>query len=376
MGWSHSSLNINVINDLKNIDHMKLNFYIAAIGTVFLLTVLSDKSLVAQQISPEHTPEVWYMGMNDSEKPRLFMKSVGVGDTVLVLHGGFGAEHSYLLDLVKPLTGEFHFVLFDQRGSLRSPAPDSLLSFQYLIEDIEWIREELEVDKLTLLGHSMGTRLAMAYTDAYPNHVKNLVLVSAVDPALRIPEGITDVSQLPPLRSRLAEKYLKARPEVKKALQEMGLSLDSDLANLSYKQRSDLWRIKFASANIYNLSKWREITGGMALFNSRSMRLIGGSAPEPFDYTNSLRKAEIPITVIAGDHDFGNFEALSYEELYRDVIDSTAAEIPENIFPAWSDYKSELPRLEVYSIEKAGHNPWVDRPDEVKRALRKALSRQ
>jgi len=349
----------------------------ALVLTILFMGSANKNRAHAQNSSFFPTPEVWYMGINDSEKPMLFMKSVGVGDTVLVLHGGFGAEHSYLLDMVEPLANEFHFVLFDQRGSLRSPAPDSLISFQHLIKDIEWIRQELEADKLTLLGHSMGTRLAMAYADAYPHRVKKLVLVSAVDPALRIPEGITDVSQLPPLRSRLAEQYLQTRPAVEKTLQKHGLSLDSDLKNLSYKQRSDMWRIKFASVNIYNLSKWRKITGGMALFNSKSMRLIGGSAPEPFDYTNSLRKAEIPITVIAGDHDFGNFKALSYEELYRDVIDSSAAEIPETILPAtWNYYKAELPRLEVYSIEKAGHNPWVDRPDEVKRALRQALSRQ
>lgn len=145
---------------------------------------------------------------------------------------------------------------------------------------------------------------------------------------------------------------------------------------LSDKQRFDLWRIKFASANIYDLSKWKQIIGGMSLFNSRSMRLIGGPAPEPFDYTNLLRKAEIPITVIAGDHDFGNLDALSYEELYRNVIDSTAVEIPENIFPTWNDYKSELPRLDVYSIGNTGHNPWIDQPAEVNRVLLQALSRK
>ena len=331
---------------------------------------------VAQQTSPTYTPEVWYMGMNDRDKPNLFMKSVGVGDTVLVLHGGFGAEHSYLFDLVEPLANEYHFVLFDQRGSLRSPAPDSLISFQHLIEDIEWIRQELKVEKLTLLGHSMGTRLAMAYTDAYPGHVKNLVLVSAVAPALRIPDGITDMSQLPPPKFRLATMYLQTRPSVEKTLQKHGLSSTSELENLSYKQRSDLWRIKFASANIYDLSKWRQITGGMALFNSRSMRLIGGSAPEPFDYTNSLRKADIPITAIVGDHDFGNFNALGYEKLYKKVIDPTAKEVPENIFPTWYEYQSELPNLEVYSVQKAGHNPWIDQPEEVQRLLLQALFRK
>lgn len=359
-----------------------MNSYLIKPISILLLAILylssaNQNITKAQTVSLPHTPEVWYMGMNDRDKPNLFMKSVGVGDTVLVLHGGFGAEHSYLLDMVEPLADKFHFVLFDQRGSLRSPAPVSLLSFQHLIEDLEWIRQELKVDKLTLLGHSMGTRLAMAYADAYPTRVKNLVLVSAVDPVLRIPEGITDVSQLPPLRSRLAEQYLQARPVVEKVLQEQGLSFDSDPTNLGYKQRSDLWRIKFASANMYDVSKWRQIIGGITLFNSQSMRLIGGSAPEPYDYTNALRRSDIPITVIAGDHDFGNFEVMSYEELYKKQVDPKADEIPKTLLPAtWNDYKSELPRLMVYSIEKAGHNPWVDQPAEVKNLLGQALSRR
>jgi proline iminopeptidase len=348
--------------------------FVTIFSILILFHAIADRAH-SQNDSTKSDAEIWYMGMNDPGKPLLFMKSFGVGDTVLVLHGGFGAEHSYLLEMVEPLADDFHFVLFDQRGSLRSPAADSLLTFQHLIEDIEWIRRELDVEKLTLLGHSQGTRLAMAYADAYPDHVRNLVLVSAIEPALRIPEGITDVSQLPPLKSNLATEYLRNRPEVEKTLQKNGIFVndDEDIQQLSYKQRSHYWRINFASANIYDLSKWRQITGGMTLFNARSMRLLGGSAPEPFDYTNSLREADIPITVIAGDHDFGNFEALSYEELYRAVIDSAAVDIPENIFPSWHDYKAEIPRLEVNVIEKAGHNPWIDQPEAVTRILKTSL---
>lgn len=329
----------------------------------------------SQNVSNSQDAEIWFMGMNDPAKPLLFMKSVGTGDTVLVLHGGFGAEHSYLLEMVDPLRDEYHFVLFDQRGSLRSPAADSLLTFQHLIEDIEWIRQELNVEQLTLLGHSMGTRLAMAYADAYPGHVKNLVLVSSIDPALRIPEGITDVSQLPPLKSDMATEFLRSRPVVEKTLHENNIFVESeeDIRTLSYKQRSHYWRINFASANIYDLSRWRQITGGMTQFNARSMRLLGGSAPEPFDYTDSLREADIPVSVIYGDHDFGNFEALSYDELYRKVIDSSVANIPENIFPTWHDYKTEIPRLEVHVIKNAGHNPWIDQPETFTSILKTTL---
>lgn len=297
-----------------------------------------------------------------------------MGDTVLVLHGGFGAEHSYLLDMVEPLTDEYHFVLFDQRGSLRSPVADSLLTIQNLIEDIEWIREELNLDKLTLLGHSMGTRLAMAYTDAYPDNVKNLVFVSATYPSMRIPEGITDFSKVPPPKFQLATQYLQNRPEVKNMLKKNGL--DKDLKELNYRKRSDRWRINFSSVNMYDITKWKQMAGGMAFYNGRSSQLLARSEPEPYHYTNSLRKTNVPVTVIAGDHDYGNFEALSYNELYRAVSDSVVTKVPENLFASsWRDFEDQLPQLEFYSIEKAGHNPWIDQPDKLNKLLLQALKR-
>jgi proline iminopeptidase len=273
-----------------------MNLPLKSVSTIITLTIIffiSAHQGVAQDTSSTHFPEIWYMGMNDPDKPMLFMKSVGVGDTVLVLHGGFGAEHSYLLDMVEPLTDYYHFVLFDQRGSLRSPAADSLLTFQHLVEDIEWIRKELKVEKLTLLGHSMGTFLAMAYADAYPGHVKNLVLVGALKPALRIQVGTNNVSQLQRQMFNMTANYLNSRPEVGKMLRENNIDVEN-LNQLSYKQRTDNWRINFASANIYDVSKWRQVNGGMAFYNGRSGSLLGSSSPEIFDYTNSIRRQIFP----------------------------------------------------------------------------------
>ena len=58
----------------------------------------------------------------------LFVREFGQGDTVLVLHGGWGAEHSYLIDPFIKLANKYHFIFYDQRGSLRSQCPDSLIS--------------------------------------------------------------------------------------------------------------------------------------------------------------------------------------------------------------------------------------------------------
>lgn len=51
---------------------------------------------------------------------QLFVKEVVKGDTIFVVHGGFGAEHSYLITALKDIFSEYHFVFYDQRGSLRS----------------------------------------------------------------------------------------------------------------------------------------------------------------------------------------------------------------------------------------------------------------
>ena len=49
------------------------------------------------------------------------------------------------------------------------------------VQDMEAIRAELGVDKLTLFGISYGTELAIAYARAYPQHVERMILDSVVD---------------------------------------------------------------------------------------------------------------------------------------------------------------------------------------------------
>ena len=49
-------------------------------------------------------------------------------------------------------------------------------------QDMEAIRPQLGVEKLTLFGISYGTELAIAYARAYPQHVERLILDSVVDP--------------------------------------------------------------------------------------------------------------------------------------------------------------------------------------------------
>lgn len=64
----------------------------------------------------------------------------------------------------------------DQLGATRShyTTSDS-------IDDLEAVRAALGIDRITLLGVSYGTKVALAYAQRYPAHVERLVLDSVVD---------------------------------------------------------------------------------------------------------------------------------------------------------------------------------------------------
>jgi hypothetical protein len=63
----------------------------------------------------------WFLSTGDWHKdPQLCVREFGYGsETIVMLHGGWGAEHSGLVEAVKDLEQYYRFVFYDQRGSLR-----------------------------------------------------------------------------------------------------------------------------------------------------------------------------------------------------------------------------------------------------------------
>src|SRR5262249_14218607 len=102
------------------------------------------------------------------------------GIPILFLHGGPGAGCSprsrryYDPSL-------FRAVLHDQRGAGRSRPFGEVRenTTQALIGDIETLRVHCGLDRFILLGGSWGSTLALAYAEAYPEHVSGLILRGA-----------------------------------------------------------------------------------------------------------------------------------------------------------------------------------------------------
>lgn len=106
------------------------------------------------------------------------------GKPVVSLHGGPGSGASTKQPRTFDLS-RYRLIRFDQRGCGRStphaaePGTDmSVNTTAHLIDDLELLREHLGIDRWMLYGGSWGATLALAYAEAHPERVSELVLVS------------------------------------------------------------------------------------------------------------------------------------------------------------------------------------------------------
>src|SRR6266513_4124511 len=111
---------------------------------------------------------------------RLYTRRVGHGPPVVVLHGGPGAHHDYLLPQYDHLTeGGRALLYYDQRGGGRSPvAREVPVGWREHVADLEALRLHWALDRLTLLAYSWGGLLAVLYALDHPDRIARLALVS------------------------------------------------------------------------------------------------------------------------------------------------------------------------------------------------------
>jgi proline iminopeptidase len=109
----------------------------------------------------------------------LLVRRIGQGPPVVVLHGGPGADHEYLLPGFDALAHGRELVYYDQRGGGRSPvARDVPVGWKEQVGDLEALRAYWGFDRLTIAGYSWGGLLALLYALEHPERIGRLALVS------------------------------------------------------------------------------------------------------------------------------------------------------------------------------------------------------
>jgi len=109
----------------------------------------------------------------------LFTRIIGAGPDVIVLHGGPGAHHDYLLPQFDLLATARRMRHYDQRGGGRSPVGrDVPVGWREHVADLDALIARWGLQRATLLGYSWGGLLALLYATQHADRVGRLALVS------------------------------------------------------------------------------------------------------------------------------------------------------------------------------------------------------
>lgn len=107
----------------------------------------------------------------------LFVKVIGHGYPMVLMHGGPGADHTTMLSL-RPCADQFTLVFYDHRCNGRSRGADvTSMTWENFTADAEALRQKLGFDKWAVLGHSFGGMVALEYALRYPQRLSHLLLL-------------------------------------------------------------------------------------------------------------------------------------------------------------------------------------------------------
>lgn len=301
-----------------------------------------NKDSVINKVSSDY----WYLQTEDKAS-WLYIKEIGSGETVLVLHGGPGAGHQYMLPIAAGLETQHRFIFYDQRGAGLSYCPKDSITMQKHIADIELIRKAFGVDKISIISHSFGTMLAMNYLKAYPQMVKHIALLGAMDPK----SGAKDFFSAEELKlfgkKNEEVSQFEARPEVVAEIKKAGL----DKPVLTLKEKDKLRFIRGSAGDIYNIHKWQQRLP--FIVNRECASATMQSTDFYYDWAKMLAAHPFPITVINGEYDYA--VALKGNPIWKRVI------------------ATETKNVKFAELLKAGHLSWIDEPELFKLFLEEAL---
>ena len=254
---------------------------------------------------------------------RLHAALSGSGPAVVMLHG-FTGDASTWDPFRASITAAHTMIAVDLPGHGKSSAPPrpERYALSRFADDLAAAFDELEVDRATLLGYSMGARAAMKFALAHGDLVSALILESASP-------GISDESM---------------RAERRTA--------DSGLAELMEREGMDAFVDHWESLSLWDSQRTLPAKTRAAL---RSQRLSG----DPFGLANSLRGAGAGVD----EPILGRLGELSAPALL------IAGELDAKYVQNAATLAAALPDAKLVVVPGAGHAVHLEKPAEFEREV-------
>ena len=141
----------------------------------------------------------------------LYYEVHGEGPPVVFAHGA-GGTHLSWWQQIPAMSEHFQCVTFDHRGFGYSRDVGDRPGSEAFIDDLHALLDHLGIDRVGLIGQSMGGRTVLGFASAYPERVSALILCDTTG-------GYTDptierlLSQQSIERSPFAPSFIERHPE-------------------------------------------------------------------------------------------------------------------------------------------------------------------
>lgn len=105
----------------------------------------------------------------------LHYQKLGAGRPLAILHGLLGSSDNWL-PLARSLADEFAVFALDLRNHGRSPHAAEF-TYDAMVEDVREFLETHRLAQISLVGHSLGGKVAMHFALRFPERIKRLIVV-------------------------------------------------------------------------------------------------------------------------------------------------------------------------------------------------------
>lgn len=260
----------------------------------------------------------------------------GHGEPVIIIAGGAARHPDYLGDL-RFIGGNHRPVIPHLRGVGMSPlsGPSGSGSWWRQAQDIDNLRAHLGLERVTLVAHSAGTRVALAYAAEFSHYVERLVLLTP--PASYLVDEPSDVSAMISRR--------EGEPEFDQAIE-----LSREIPDFCNDEALNHWQVTTAPIGYAKWGPEEQKHSRTGAWNGAAMTaFFAGQAPS--DLVERLAHLRSPVLVVVGADDCltGLAPVVALSQLFS--------------------------AGEVAVIDECGHYPWVEQPAALERCVTEFLDR-
>ncbi len=262
----------------------------------------------------------------------LFFSESGEGPPCLVMHGGLGYDHSYLSPGLDVLGDRLHLIYYDHRCNGRSGRqPLETLTFAQMADDADTLRAQLGHGTVSVIAHSTtGCAVALEYALRHPQRLAHLILMCAA-PRFNPAD--------PALGERLACKGMT--PEMAEAFARAGKS------DAAFRHYAEIAGPLYHHA--YDDERYRHQIGRI-VYNAAAMARSFELAAT-WNIVDRLAAIAAPSLLIGGASD-----------PFSPPEDSALLQ-------------RGIPGAELVILDRSGHFPWMEQPEEFAAAIKAWLLR-